>query len=81
MDRSRTQSPPYLLSPGKGENYPGRRKDIKSRTGYRKKLKHQLEIWHRLQQLGLFAAAAESRNKAYVLLQSYKRHSREQLLS
>jgi len=43
------------------------------------KLKHQLEIGRRLQQLGLFASATESRTKAYVLLQIYKRHFREQV--
>jgi len=41
------------------------------------KLKHQLEIGRRLQQLGLFAAATESRTKSYILLQIYKRHFQE----
>ena len=45
------------------------------------KLKHQFEIGRRLQQLGLFAAATESRTKAYILLQIYKRHFREQAVS
>ena len=40
----------------------------------RTKLKHQLEIEHRLQQVGLFTAAIESHQKALVLLQIYKRH-------
>ena len=40
----------------------------------RMKLKHQLEIEHRLQQVGLFTAAIESHKKALVLLQIYKRH-------
>ena len=43
----------------------------------KRKLKHQLEIGHRLQQVGLVAAATESRKKALVLLQSYKRHFQE----
>ena len=38
------------------------------------KLKHQLEIGRRLHRLGLFAAATESRIKARILLQIYKRH-------
>lgn len=42
------------------------------------KLKHQLEIGRKLQQLGLFAAAAESRTKARILLQIYKRHFRKE---
>ena len=79
MDRSRTPSPQYLSSPDKGESCPGRGKHIMSKTACRKKLKHQIEIWHRLQQLGLFAAATESRKKARVLLLIYKRHYREQL--
>ena len=45
------------------------------------KLKHQLEIGRRLQEAGLFAAAAESRNKAQVLLQVYKHHSGEQMVN
>jgi hypothetical protein len=45
------------------------------------KLKHQLEIGRRLQHVGLFAAAAESRTKARVLLQIYKRHFREQVVN
>lgn len=45
------------------------------------KLKHQLDIGRRLQQLGLFAAAAESRNKALVLLHSYKRHFRNEMVN
>ena len=45
------------------------------------KLKHQLEIGRRLQQLGLFAAATESRTKAHILLNIYKRHFRGQIVS
>ena len=45
-----------------------------SKSECKMKLKHQLEIGRRLQQLGLFAAAAESRIKSRVLLQIYKRH-------
>jgi hypothetical protein len=45
------------------------------------KLKHQFEIGRRLQQQGLFAAATESRTKAYILLQIYKRHFREQAVN
>jgi hypothetical protein len=45
------------------------------------KLKHQLEIGRRLQQLGLYAAATESRNRARVLLQIYKRHFRKQVVN
>jgi hypothetical protein len=40
------------------------------------KLKHQLEIGRRLQEVGLFTAAVKSRNKAQILLQVYKRHFR-----
>jgi hypothetical protein len=38
------------------------------------KLKHQLEVARRLQEVGLYEAATESRNKAQILLQTYKRH-------
>ena len=41
---------------------------------YKTKLKHQFEIGRRLQQVGLFEAAAESRTKARIPLHSYKRH-------
>ena len=81
MDHRHKQSLQYLSSLGKGENYPGKGKDTISTTEYKKKLKHQLEIWRRLQQLGLFAAATESRKKAHVLLLIYKRHLREHLAS
>ena len=81
MDRSRTPSQQYQASTGKGEIVPEKSKDTMSKTACREKLKHQLEIWHRLQQLGLYAAATESRKKAHVLLQIYKRHFREQLAS
>lgn len=36
-------------------------------------LRHQLKIVHRLQDVGLDAAAIASRNKAWILLHSYKR--------
>ena len=52
-----------------------------SKTECKMKLKHQLEIGRRLQYVGLFAAAAESRTKARVLLQIYKRHLREQVVN
>jgi len=38
------------------------------------KLKHQLKIGRRLQEVGLYAAATASRNKAQTLLHTYKRH-------
>jgi len=52
-----------------------------SKTECKIRLKHQLEIGRRLQQLGLFEAAAESRTKARVLLQIYKRHFREHVVN
>ena len=52
-----------------------------SRTECKMKLKHQLEIGRRLQQAGLFAAATESRTRAHVLLQIYKRNFREQVVN
>jgi hypothetical protein len=45
------------------------------------KLKRQIEIGHRLEQVGLYTAAMESRNKALVLLHSYRRHFREKSTS
>lgn len=48
--------------------------DTMSKTECKIKLKHQLEIGRRLYQLGLYAAAAESRIRARILLQIYKRH-------
>jgi hypothetical protein len=48
-----------------------------NRSECRTKLKHQLEIEDRLQQVGLFTAAIESHKKALVILQIYRRHSRE----
>ena len=53
---------------------------IMSKAECKMKLKHQLEIGRRLHRLGLFAAATESRTKARVLLQIYKRHFREQVV-
>jgi len=38
------------------------------------KLKHQIEIGRRLEKVGLYGAATESRNKAQILLLIYKRH-------
>ena len=52
-----------------------------SKTDCKMKLKHQLEITRRLQQLGLFAAATESRTNAHVQLQIYKHHFREQVVN
>ena len=44
-----------------------------NKTEYRSKLKHQLEIGRRLEQVGLYTAATESRKKAQVLFQIYRR--------
>ena len=52
-----------------------------TKTECKAKMKHQLEIGRRLQQVGLFAAATESRTKAHILLQIYKRHFREQVVN
>lgn len=52
-----------------------------SKTECKMKLKHQLEIGRRLQELGMFAAATESRTKAHILLNIYKRHYREQVVN
>jgi len=52
-----------------------------SKSECKMKLKHQLEIGRRLQQLGLYAAATESRTKAHVLLHIYKRHFREEVVN
>ena len=51
------------------------------KTECKMRLKRQLKIGRRLQQVGLFAAATESRTKAYVLLHIYKRHLREQVVN
>lgn len=42
------------------------------------KLKHELEVGRRLQEVGLYWAATESRNKAQILLHAYKRHFLEE---
>jgi len=42
------------------------------------KLKHQLKIGRRLQEVGLYTAATASRNKAQTLLNTYKRHFLEE---
>jgi len=42
------------------------------------KLKHQLRIGRRLQEVGMYTAAVASRNKAQILLHAYKRHFREE---
>ena len=42
------------------------------------KLKHELGIGRRLQEVGLYWAATESRHKAQILLQAYKRHFLEE---
>ena len=52
-----------------------------TKTECKVKLKHQLEIGRRLQQLGLLAAATESRTKARILLHTYKRHFREPVVN
>jgi hypothetical protein len=52
-----------------------------NRSECRTKLKHQLEIEHRLQQAGLYTAAIESHKKALVILQIYRRHARENPLN
>jgi len=52
-----------------------------SKTECKAKLKRQLEIGRRLQQLGLYAAATKSRTRANVLLQIYKRHFREAVVN
>jgi hypothetical protein len=57
------------------------REDTMSKTECKMKLKHQLEIGRKLQQVGLFAAAAESRTRARILLQSYKRHIRDEVVN
>lgn len=51
-----------------------------SKTECKMKLKHQFEIGRRLHRLGLFAAATESRTKARILLQIYKRHFRKEVV-
>ena len=45
----------------------------------KQKLLHQLEIGRRLEEVGLYTAAIESRNKAQILLRAYKRHFREEI--
>jgi len=52
-----------------------------SKAECKMKLKYQLEAGRRLQRLGLFAAAAESRSKAYLLLQLYKRNFHDQVVN
>jgi len=52
-----------------------------SKTECKMKLKHQFEIGRRLHRLGLFAAATESRTKARILLQIYKRHFRQEVVN
>jgi hypothetical protein len=44
------------------------------------KLKHQLKIGRRLQEVGLYMAATVSRKKAQILLHAYKRHFLEESL-
>jgi hypothetical protein len=44
----------------------------------RTELKHQLKMGRRLREVGLYTAAFASRNKAQILLQSYKRHLLEE---
>ena len=52
-----------------------------TKTECKIKLKHQLKIGRRLHQVGLFAAATESRIKALNLLQIYKHHFRRQVVN
>lgn len=52
-----------------------------NKAEYRTKLKHQLEIGRRLEQVGLYTAAEESRRKALVLFQIYRRQHREPPIS
>ncbi len=40
----------------------------------KRRLKHQLEIGRRLRKAGLYVAAADSRNRAQILLLAYKHH-------
>ena len=51
-----------------------KRVDVMTKAECKLKLKLQLELGRRLQKVGLHSAAAESRNKAHLLLQIYKRH-------
>jgi hypothetical protein len=44
------------------------------------KLKHQLKIGRKLQEVGLYMAATASRNKARIFLHAYKRHFLEESL-
>jgi hypothetical protein len=55
-----------------------KREDAMTKAECKMKLKHQLELGRRLQKVGLHTAAAESRNKAHLLLQFYKRHFLEE---
>jgi len=41
-------------------------------------LKHQLKMARRLQEAGLYTASIASRNKARILLYSFKRHLMEE---
>ena len=50
------------------------RQNAMTRREYRIKLKHLLNIGHRLDEAGLYRAAIESRHKAQILLQAYKRN-------
>jgi len=42
------------------------------------KLKHQLKMGRRLQEVGMYTAATASRSKVQILLQAYKRHFQEE---
>ena len=55
-----------------------KRKHAMTKEECKMKLKHELEISRRLQEVGLYRAATESRNKAQILLQAYKRHFLEE---
>jgi hypothetical protein len=43
-----------------------------SKVECKMKLKHQLDISRRLERAGLYAAAIEYRNRAWILLKTYK---------
>jgi hypothetical protein len=52
---------------------PDKRDAIMNKAEYRTKLKHQLEIGRRLEHVGLYTAATESRKKAQVLFHIFRR--------
>lgn len=52
--------------------------DAMTKEDCKKKVKHQLKICRRLEEVGMHTAAAASRNKARILLYAYKRHLQEE---